>query len=224
MNKTVLVVAPHADDESLGCGGSILKHHAKGDEVHWLIITTPKEQYGYSAAIAANRQQEIKNARKALHFSSISQLGLRPSGLETYPLGEIITPVHSVIKRLKPQVIYVPFRNDAHSDHQYVFDAVVSASKTFRSPYVKQLLAYETPSETDFDLKPESAGFRPNYYINITEYAEQKLKACLLYQGELGEFPFPRSPEVIQALWQIRGAQAGCKAAEAFMLLKQIND
>ncbi|MDC8830478.1 PIG-L deacetylase family protein [Alteromonas gilva] len=159
----------------------------------------------------------------ALHFKSVSQLGLKPAGLETYPLGEIIGPIKSVLTRIAPEIVYVPFRNDVHSDHQYVFDAVISASKTFRSPSVKQLLAYETPSETDFDLKPESGGFRPNYYNNITEHAEKKLKTCLLYESEFGQFPFPRRPEVLRALWQIRGAQAGCKAAEAFMLLKQIN-
>ena len=48
----VLVIAPHADDESLGCGGSILRHVSEGDDVHWLLVTGMSEKSGF----ISNRQ------------------------------------------------------------------------------------------------------------------------------------------------------------------------
>ena len=95
-----------------------------------------------------------------------------------------------------------------------------ACTKWFRHRTVKRVLAYETLSETDFGIDPRDAQFKPNLFVNISDYLEQKLQLMRVYSSELGEFPFPRSEKSLRALAQIRGAQAGCEAAEAFMSLR----
>ena len=108
------------------------------------------------------------------------------------------------------------------ADHSVVSDALMSASKSFRHPSVKRVLAFETLSETEFSLRVDEEHFRPNVFVNIEKYINQKIEIMGQFKSEMGDFPFPRSAEAIQALAKYRGVQAGCKSAEAFMLLKEI--
>ncbi|MBO1519717.1 PIG-L deacetylase family protein [Oceanisphaera pacifica] len=220
--KDVLIVAPHADDESLGCGGTLLRHYAEGDRIHWLLVTGMSPESGFSEEKIAIRKQEIEAAADRYHFSSVHELKLPPAALETLPMGKVIAGISDVISKIQPQLVYTVYRNDAHSDHEIVFDAVMSATKSFRYPFIKRVLAYETLSETDFGMKPEDGGFRPNVYINISDYIEDKLNILEIFESEMGKFPFPRSRKALEALATLRGAQSNCHAAEAFMLIKEI--
>lgn len=221
--KKVLVVAPHPDDESLGCGGTLLRHREKGDELHWLIVTGMSEAAGFDQDRIKKRAQEIDLVSARYGFSSVTQLGLAPAKLDTLPLSDVIGAIGKVVSTVKPQWVYVPYRNDAHSDHQVVFDAALSATKSFRYPFIERVLAYETLSETDFGFKPEDGGFRPNVYVNISAYLKEKLDVLDIFSSEMGEFPFPRSRKALSALAALRGVQSNAEAAEAFMLLKEIN-
>lgn len=219
----ILIVAPHADDESLGCGGTILRHISEGDEVHWLLVTGMSESSGFSEKQIKTRQKEITKVHARYGFTDRHELNLPPAALETLAKGEIVSAVSNIIKKVKPEVVYTVYRNDAHSDHEIVFDAVMSSTKSFRYPFVKRVLVYETISETDFGMKPEDGGFRPNVFNNISPYLEEKLDILDIFESEMGEFPFPRSRKALSALAQLRGAQSNCQAAEAFMLIKEIN-
>ena len=74
--------------------------------------------------------------------------------------------------------------------------------------------------ETDFSTY--NNGFVPNYYVDISDFLDKKIKIAKTYQGELRNCPFPRSAENIEALATIRGSQAGCRYAESFLVLKDI--
>jgi LmbE family N-acetylglucosaminyl deacetylase len=220
--KDVLVVAPHADDESLGCGGTILRHIAEGERVHWLLVTGMTVSHGYTGESVEKRKQEIAAVAKEYSFSSVHELNFIPAALDILSLGDVIAEVSKVVTKIRPEVVYAPYRNDAHSDHAVVYDAVLSSTKSFRYPFVKKVLAYETISETDFGLKPGAAVFRPNYFVAIDDFLARKLDVLSIYQSELGPFPFPRSIEAVEALSKVRGVQCNSRAAEAFMLLKEI--
>ncbi|GKW49725.1 PIG-L deacetylase family protein [Halomonas sp. NCCP-2165] len=221
-SPTILVVAPHPDDETLGCGGTLLKLKAKGANVHWLIVTSIENVQGFSESQRKKREREIDQVAEEYGFDGVYKCELPAASLDTLGKGKLVGSVAEVIHQLKPDTLFIPYRNDVHSDHASVFDAVVSASKTFRSPFVRSIYAYETLSETDFGIRPDDPGFRPNLYINIEGYLERKLNIMALYEGEMGAFPFPRSNECLRALAILRGAQANCPAAEAFMILKEI--
>lgn len=222
MSKKVLVIAPHPDDETLGCGGTLLKHKASGDKIHWLIVTGIDEEAGYSAKRISTRSQEIKTVSTMYGFDSVVNLNLPTTRLDIIPMHQLVEMIGDAILKIMPEILYVPFSGDVHTDHQVVFQAVAACSKWFRFGSIKRILAYETLSETDFAISPESNAFAPNVFVDINECLQEKLQIMQIYKSEMGLFPFPRSEKAIIALSQIRGAAAGCEAAEAFMLLKEI--
>lgn len=218
MTKQIVIVAPHPDDETLGCGGTILRHSAEGDAVHWLIATTlPVGNDAFR-----KRKSEIDEVAHRYGFSSVHNLSFPTTNLDTIAMGELISGISAVFSKVVPDTVYVPYRGDIHTDHAIVFDAVASSTKCFRLNSVKRILAYETLSETDYGINPDLNGFRPNVFVDISGYLETKIEIMRLYSGELADFPFPRSEQAMRCLAALRGAAAGCQAAEAFMLLKEI--
>lgn len=220
--SVVLAIAPHPDDETLGAGGALLRHRAEGDEIHWLIVTAMTEGLGFSSERMAERDKAIDAMAADYRFASMHRLGFPIARLETMALGDIIGPMAEVMKQVRPEVVYLPFSGDVHSDHRVCFNAAAAATKSFRHPYVRRLLAYETLSETDFAVQPDLRPFAPNVFVDISAYLEAKIAMLGHLAEEMGAFPFPRSIEAVRALAQLRGAQAGCIAAEAFVLLKEI--
>ena len=218
----VLVVAPHPDDETLGCGGALLRHKAAGDRLHWLIVTGMSEAAGYSRERMAARAKEIAAVSKDYGFKSVRQLGLPPAGLDTLPLKRVIAAMGEAFAAVTPAIVYLPYYGDVHSDHKVVFAAGTACAKSFRRASVRRLLAYETLSETDYAVDPADAPFKPNLFVDISKHLNKKLSIMKRYQGELGKFPFPRSEKAIRAAAAVRGAASGFKAAEAFMILKEL--
>lgn len=222
MKKQVVVVAPHPDDETLGCGGTLFRHVASGDDVHWLIVTSMTAGQGFSQDRISSREAEIAKAASRYGFASVHALGLPTTRLDTLPMGELTARIGSVFQSVNPEVVYLPFRGDVHSDHAVVSDAVLSCTKWFRYASIKRVLAYETLSETEFGIRPDIAGFRPNVYVDIHPYLHEKIEVLDIFSSELRAFPFPRSTEAVTALARLRGSTCGCEAAEAFMLLREI--
>ena len=220
--RSLLVVAPHPDDESLGCGGTLLRAHASGAEIHWLIVTSMTPAGGFSDQAIATRSDEIARVAEAYGFATVHELGLPTTMLDTLPLGEITSAISGVVSDVAPTEVLLPFRHDIHSDHTIVFDAAASATKTFRAPSIRSVLVYETLSETDFGVRPDTGGFRPQVFVDIGAHLEDKLSILEVYTSEMHSFPFPRSNEAVRALATLRGAQAGAQAAESFMLVKEI--
>jgi LmbE family N-acetylglucosaminyl deacetylase len=220
--KKVLVIAPHPDDETLGCGGTLLKHIYEGDEVCWLIMTSISESLGFSSERIQSRASEIRAVADTYNFKKIHCLELPTTQLDTLPKSDLVKAIGTVIGDISPNILYIPYRNDVHSDHAAVFDASISCSKTFRYPSIRQICAYETLSETEFGLRPDDPGFRPNLFVDISLWITKKVDIMRMYSGEMGPFPFPRSEECIRAQAMMRGSQAGVQAAEAFMILKEL--
>ena len=166
------------------------------------------------------RADEIKRVTALFGFDSVFELKFPTTQLDQVPMSDLVAAISNVFKKFEPEEVFVPHPADVHADHRMVFDAVASCTKWFRYLSVKRVLAYETLSETDFGLGT-SQSFRPNVFVNIEPYLDDKIRAMDIYASEIGEFPFPRSHEAIQALAILRGAASGFKAAEAFELLRE---
>jgi len=220
MTNKVLVIAPHPDDETLGCGGTLLRLAQEGAEIAWLIVTGMYEDGGFTKESIEVREREIAKVSGLYRFSDVFRLNLPTRQLDTYPLAEVIDKFSGVFKSFSPEQVFMPHRRDVHTDHRTVFDAAAACSKWFRYNSVRRVLAYETLSETEFTLEGQP-GFQPNLFVDITDFLDRKLEIMAVYQSEISEFPFPRSLEAISALARVRGASSGFRAAEAFQLLRE---
>lgn len=220
--SVILVVAPHPDDETLGCGGTLLRAVAEGHTVHWLIATQMDVSRMPSGERLAHREQEIEQVAAAYGFAGVHQAPFLATRLDTVPTGDLVGWVAGVVARVQPDTLYLPFRNDVHTDHAAAFDAAAACTKSFRYPCIRRVYAYETLSETEFGLRPGQPSFQPNRFVDIAGWLDRKIEIMRTYRGEMGDFPFPRSVEAIRALAAYRGVVAGVKAAEAFMVLREI--
>jgi N-acetylglucosamine malate deacetylase 1 len=219
MNK-VLVIAPHPDDETLGCGGTLLRHKHEGDEIHWLIMT--KIKYDSSNEnIIKKREQQIEKVFVAYGFNSMHQANFFATTLDALPKKEIIDVISSYFYKVEPNVIYLPYINDIHTDHQVVVDSTLSCVKSFRYPFVKKVCSYETVSETEFTIKKNTV-FQPNMWVDISDYLEKKLDIIQIYEDEIKEPPFPRSLKNLEALATFRGSTINAQSAEGFIILKEV--
>ena len=197
----ILIVAPHGDDESLGCGGIITKFKATKQEVHWLIGTKENKPY--------NRVADFLGIKK------IHKLDLVDGKIDTYEFGDIVAKISRVIKTIQPKIVFMPYRYDVHSDHRIIAEATLAASKSFRAPYIESILMYEVPSETEWASVP----FQPNVFQDITPFIEQKIDAVNEYRLEQH-----LSGGKIRAVSMMRGAMVDREYAEAYQLVRQIYD
>jgi len=217
----VLVVSPHPDDETLGCGATLLKHKKNGDKVFWLNVTSAGINSGYSSKFAKKRDQEIRKVCKAYKFDGFLNLNFPTKFLDQILTSNLIDSFNKYINKIKPEKIFIPSKSDIHSDHKIVFSICHNFTKSFRYPFIRQILAYETLSETNFNFS-NSDIFCPNVYEDVTNFFSKKMKIMKIYKSELKKHPFPRSVDSMKSLGILRGSQSGFKYSEAFELIKEI--
>jgi len=219
----VIVISAHPDDEILGCGGTLLKHKANGDDIAWIITTGISESIGFSNERVTSRALEIEEIGTRIGASKIHQLDYPTMQLSDESLIKMVPQIAGIFSQFQPEVVYVVNRSDAHTDHHITFKSVWSCTKSFRHPYIKKVMMYECISETEFGIPTADDMFIPNYLVDVSDFMEDKLNAMNVYETELGNHPFPRSAANIKALALYRGAMAGVQYAEAFQLLKYID-
>lgn len=217
--KKILVVAPHPDDEVLGCGGAILRHVKRGDEVSVCIVTqayTPD----WSEEFLENRHKEIKKAAQLLKTKKTFLLGFPTVKLDTIPQKDFYKSILNIINTVSPDIVYFPHGGDINKDHRLVFEICLAATKPSNKTSIKKSLCYETISETDEGRNLKE--FSPNVYLQINNEIKKKIEAMEAYKSEVRKFPHPRSLEMIEILAKKRGSESGFKFAEAFMLIREI--
>lgn len=217
--KKIMIVAPHPDDEVLGCGGYLLRAKAKGDSITWVIGTEMTADLGFSESRIQQRDAEIKQVAESIGIARVVHMKFPTTQLDSLSASTIIQAASTVIKEEQPEVLLVPTPKDAHSDHRVLTESFLAASKTFRAPSLRQILAYETISETDALPRAQENVFAPNYFVDVSEFITRKIEIAKIYQSEMASFPFPRSEEAILSLAKYRGSQCGYQAAECFELL-----
>lgn len=218
----VLVISVHPDDETLGCGGTILKHIKLGDEVNWLILTTVNESLGFDKEFIRDRKNQIEVVSKKYNFREVIKLDFLTTRLHSVDFSIILEKISKVINTIKPELVYMNNRSDIHTDHQIAAKAIMSCTKSFRYPFIKKILMYECISETEIAPNLPENLFSPNVYSDITEFIDKKLEIMEIYDSEIQTPPLPRSLDNIKSLARYRGASSGCYYAEAFMIVREV--
>lgn len=221
--RNILAISAHPDDETLGCGGTLLKHRLAGDPLFWLIATQTHSPQ-WSERTIARKEREVRQVAKVYPMKEIFRLDLPAAQLDTVAQQEVMEGVRGVLAKVRPQVVYLVNGGDVHSDHSVLFTATMSVLKPFSMARygVQRILCYETLSSTDGSPAPSKAPFAPTVFSDITSTLEGKLRILRLYKTERHASPLPRAPESVRALARYRGASVGIRYAEAFMLMKEL--
>ena len=216
-----MVVAPHADDEVLGCGGSIARHVAKGDDVYVVIVSEVAPPI-WAAEVANEIRKECENATSCLGVKKVIRMGFQAVALESVPRVEFTGAFIRLIQEIKPEVAYIPHRGDMQIDHKVTADAAMVALRPKYAHVVKKIYAYEVLSETGWDIPNTTNEFIPNVYNDISDYIGKKIEALSCYKSQIVDFPGTRSLKAVEALTTFRGTTVGVAAAEAFVLIRKI--
>ncbi|MFI5212925.1 MAG: PIG-L deacetylase family protein [Gemmatimonadales bacterium] len=218
----ILVISVHPDDETVGCGGTMLKHRAAGDTLSWLIVTQAFEP-AWPAEAIARKAKEVEAVARAYGVEKVYRLGQPTTRLDTVAQADLMDAIRKVGQEVRPDVVYLVNRSDIHSDHRVVFECVMAVFKPFHTHLgARRILCYECLSSTEAAPALAERAFVPTVYSDITEHIERKLDVMRLYASESQEYPKPRAIESIRALGRYRGASIGVEYAEAFMLLREV--
>lgn len=217
----ILVIAPHPDDEVLGCGGAIVKYVSEGHDVYVAVVTK-----GCEPLFPESQVQQVRNecmeADRLLGVKQTIFMDFPASMLESVSRYEFNGAFLRLIHDIKPDIVFIPHRGDMQIDHKMTVDAAMVALRPKYDHIVKKIYAYETLSETGWDIPNTVNEFIPTCYIDISDVLESKLEAINIFKSQISDFPNARSLETIKALAQYRGSMMNLKAAEAFMLIREI--
>lgn len=220
--QRVLILAPHADDEIIGCGGVIQKYLKGGSRVRIVIASFAKgechkynkETNEYVIYDGNVRLEELKRSHDILGIQNLCFLytdntGLYHSRLDTVPRVELVSKIEDQVKNFNPTVIYIPSKTK-HQDHTALHEAALTATR----PYFwnGSVIVYETDGEFSF---------HPHLFIPISsEEAEKKAKALSVYKTQLGSERHPINPEAMLTKAKFRGQSIYSDYAEAFQVIR----
>lgn len=217
----ILVIAPHPDDEIIGVGGTIAKRAKAGDEVYVCVVTKGQEPL-FSKESVEQVRAECQEADKYLGVKETIFLDFPAVMLETVPRYEFNGKIAELVQKVNPDEVYIPHRGDMQIDHQMVVDAAMVAVRPRGKNYPKRVYAYETLSETGWNIPNTMNEFIPTVYEDISDCFHTKLEAMSVFESQLTPFPAARSIGAIEALAKYRGATVSVEAAEAFSLIREV--
>jgi LmbE family N-acetylglucosaminyl deacetylase len=223
----ILVVAAHPDDELLGCGGTVARLATEGHSVHLSILgegitSRHKERAAADPATIKSLHSASQRVADLLGAKELSLHGLPDNRFDTVPLLDVIKIVEELVQGWRPDAIYTHHGGDLNIDHRVLSQAVLTATRPVGGHCVREIYMFEIPSSTEWTFQQLSPAFRPNVFVDISESLNVKLEGMRQYETEIRKFPHPRSSEALTAIAQRWGSVAGCKAAEAFELVRSI--
>ncbi|MGE5563271.1 MAG: PIG-L deacetylase family protein [Bacillota bacterium] len=215
--KRLSVIAPHPDDETLGAGGTIARFAAEGVEVSVLIVSGHLPPlYSREAFDVTRRECEAAMSRMGVVRSEF--LEIPATMVHETPVAELTGGISRFVRAGDPEWVLIPFP-DRHIDHRVIFDASVVACRPVRPEAPSIVLAYETLSETHWNVPGIEPAFVPEFYVDISNYVDVKRDALACYASQVDGVA-SRSVDACLALARFRGSQNGCEFAEAFKTVR----
>src|SRR4030042_6908720 len=220
MNKKIMVIAAHPDDEILGAGGTLIKHAQAKDEVFCLILGEGvMSRTGAKKHEIKKLQRQTAEAGKIIGFKKIFFSDFPDNSFDAVPLLKIVKVVEQYLENIKPDIVYTHYENDLNIDHRIAFQAVLTACRPINDNCPREIYAFETLSCSEWQVPDKK--FKPNTYIDIADVVEKKIEALKKYKSEIRLYPHSRSPEGIKILAQYRGLESYLRFAEAMQLIRK---
>lgn len=218
----ILVIAPHPDDEIIGVGGTIIKNIEQGNTVYICIVTK-----GCTPIFPVEQVNQVQNEARKCHatlgITKTFFLDFPAAMLDTVRQYELNGRFIDVLKEVKPDEVYIPHVGDIHKDHKIVAESAMVAMRPKYDFAPNRIFAYETLSETGWDIPNVQNQFIPNTFVDISNQLPLKLAYMNIYQSQISEYPDARSLKAIKALAMMRGAEMNRDAVEAFVQIRSIN-
>lgn len=227
VTRSILVVAAHPDDEVLGCGGFLARQASAGAHVRVLLLgdgVSSRSVEGESAQdgpAVLRREKEAQEAARILGVEELFFSRFPDNRFDTVPLLDLVRTIEEHVADQRPQWVLTHHSGDLNIDHRRTHEAVLTACRPLPGG-PKKLLTFEIPSSTEWRFGRPGDAFLPNFFVDIENHLERKLEALSAYASELRPFPHPCSPEAIKAIAHRWGSVVGCKAAEAYVTLREI--
>ncbi len=219
----ILVIAAHPDDEILGVGGTIYNHVKRGDSVYVCVLTDgASSQYPNERAMIDIKKMEATKVGNILGIKEYIFIDLPDMKLDTVPIVEINKYIEECVRKIKPEIVYTHHHGDINRDHRIAYEATLVATRPLNSFTVKKVFSYEIPSSHELFGPFPGNYFLPNVFVNIKDSIEKKIEAMKEYQSEIRDWPHPRSIEAIKSVAKKWGMIAGFDAAEAFVLIREL--
>lgn len=230
-DKRIMVVVAHPDDELLGLGATMNRIISETNAVTHLVIlgegitsrAEVRDQEKWQKELEIHRNN-IYAAQKCIGYHSVSIHQLADNRFDSVNLLDIIKIVEKEKEQFKPDVIFTHHGGDLNIDHQRTFEAVVTCTRPMEHERVKTIIAFETPSGTEWRAATDPRHFIPNLFFEVSEEnVNAKIRGMENYEFEKRKYPHPRSPEALKIQAQRWGVAVGKPFAEAFVLVRQIN-
>ncbi len=217
-------MAPHSDDEVLGCGGIMAKRKDEGHEVYVVIVTNGNLGAPELFKIEGTKKvrSEALEAHKFLGVKKTYFIDFPAPRLDTIPSYKLSLALEKIIREHEISDLYLPHRGDIHKDHRITYEAALVSARPINNNPVERIYAYETLSETEWAAPFADDAFIPTVFEDISNYINKKIDAFRFFTTQAKEYPHPRSFESIENLSKLRGSTVSIYNAEAFMLIREL--
>lgn len=225
MNKKILIVAAHPDDEVLGCFGTVAKLIKEGYEAYTLILGEGKTSRDDARKIENKTEEiivlnnEIQKANKIIGIKDVFIESFPDNRFDSVDLLDIVKVITKIKDEIKPDIIFTHYENDLNIDHQITYKAVITATRPMERECVKEIYSFEILSSTEWNYP---LSFSPDTFFEISNTLDMKINAMKQYASELCNYPHPRSLEGIKLNAQYQGMRIGKKYVEAFKSVRVI--
>lgn len=229
-DKNILVVVAHPDDELLGLGSTIHKLIRENNcKVRAVILgegitsrSDTRDPQGWEHELAIHKAN-IHKAAGCIGYESVGIYDFPDNRFDTVALLDLVKVVEKEKQAFKPEVIFTHHGGDTNIDHRRTFDAVITASRPLEGESVKTIIAFETPSSTEWQAFNYPNYFQPNLFFTVSKKdLDAKIKGMECYEFEKRKYPHPRSPEALEVQAKRWGVVVGAEYAEAFMMIRSI--
>ncbi|MBO6960214.1 MAG: PIG-L family deacetylase [Prochlorococcus marinus CUG1438] len=228
INRSILIIAAHPDDEVLGCGGLLSKICNKS-KISIIFIgegSSCRYKNLNSKEIdndIKERETASKKVSKKFNLHEIEFFNLPCGRFDQVPIIDINKIIESRISKFNPDIVFTHDPHDVNNDHRIIYRSTIMSTRPNSATNVSNIFTYEVPSSSECSFSEEGQ-FSPNFFVELSKSdLENKFEALSFYSSEIKPFPFPRSFKGIEAYSCFRGMQSALEYAEAFKLVRSIN-
>ncbi len=198
------------DDIELACGGTLAKAIAKGHDVKMIVMS--KSGYtNYDGRVVRTEDAAVEEGMRAAQVLGVKDIEILDYDTKDIPYhSSVIETLDHKIQEYRPDIIFTHWIFDTHQAHEGVAKSTITAARRHNNVYMYEPI---------YPAGRSYMGFRPQMYIDIDGYEEQKLEALKMHKTEYEKFG-NQWIEGTKARAAYRGYEMGKKYAEAFEIVR----